>query len=124
MISAPSPTIGNFWFDRRAGEFSPDVLVTDSRRSFPLAVRLKGVTGARVFTFFLDHLEKTDRKGRDGDGHVRCRRALRLVPAGDRVVVPGADPGPTTTPTGSFAINGLARWPASLRWRALLGLEK
>ena len=71
VISMPSPTIGNFWFDRRAGEFSPDVLVTDSRRSFPLAVRLKGITGARVFTFFLDNLEKTDRKGRDVESLVR-----------------------------------------------------
>jgi len=33
---------------------------------------------------------------------------------------PAAEPVPNTTPTGSFAINGLARWPASQRWRALL----
>ena len=71
VISIPSPTVGNFWFDRKAREFAPDVIVTDSRRSFPLAVRLKGVTGARIFTFFLDHLEKTDRKGRDVESLVR-----------------------------------------------------
>lgn len=71
VISIPSPTVGNFWFDRRAREFAPDVLVTDSRRSFPLAVRLKRATGAKIFTFFLDALEKTDKKGRDVDSLVR-----------------------------------------------------
>lgn len=65
VIECLSPTVGNFWFDKKAAEFRPDVLVTDSRRSFPLAVRLKLVTGAKIFTFFLDRLEKTDRKGRD-----------------------------------------------------------
>lgn len=71
VISIPSPTVGNFWFDRKAREFAPDVLVTDSRRSFPLAVRLKRATGAKIFTFFLDNLEKTDKKGRDVDSLVR-----------------------------------------------------
>lgn len=65
VIECISPTVGNFWFDKKAVEFRPDVLVTDSRRSFPLAVRLKRITGAKIFTFFLDKLEKTDRKGRD-----------------------------------------------------------
>lgn len=65
VIQCVSPTVGNFWFDKKAAEFRPDVLVTDSRRSFPLATRLKKVTGAKVFTFFLDRLEKTNRKGRD-----------------------------------------------------------
>jgi glycosyltransferase involved in cell wall biosynthesis len=65
IIQCLSPTVGNAWFDRKAAAFAPEVIVTDSRRSFPLAVRLKRVTGAKVFTFFLDHLEKTDRKGRD-----------------------------------------------------------
>lgn len=45
--------------------------------------------------------------------------AVPLVPGADS----GADPGHATTPTGSFAINGLSRWPASLRWRALLNLK-
>lgn len=65
VIECISPTVGNFWFDKRAVQFRPDVIVTDSRRSFPLAARLKILTGAKVFTFFLDKLEKTDRKGRD-----------------------------------------------------------
>ncbi len=71
VIQCISPTVGNFWFDRKAAEFSPDVLITDSRRSFPLATRLKTITGAKMFTFFLDDLEKTDRKGRDVQSLVR-----------------------------------------------------
>lgn len=65
VIQCLSPSVGNLWFDKKAREFAPDVIVTDSRRSFPLATRLKKITGAKVFTFFLDSLEKTDRKGRD-----------------------------------------------------------
>ena len=71
FIQCLSPTLGNFWFDRKAKEFSPDVIVTDSRRSFPLAARLKQITGAKVLTFFLDRLQKTDRKGRDLDSLIR-----------------------------------------------------
>jgi len=71
VISCLSPGVGNAWFDRKAAAFAPDVLVTDSRRSFPLAVRLKRVTGAKLFTFFLDNLEKTDKKGRDVDSLIR-----------------------------------------------------
>lgn len=60
-----SPTVGNFWFDRKAAEFAPDIIVTDSNRSFPLAVRLKKVTGAMIFTFFLDPPAETAyKKGR------------------------------------------------------------
>lgn len=65
VISCPSPTVGNFWFDARAKAFDPDCILTDSRRSFPLATRLKKLTGKPVVTYFLDHLEKTDRPGRD-----------------------------------------------------------
>lgn len=72
VIQCLSPTIGNFWFDRRAAEFGPDVIVTDSNRSFPLSQRLKKITGAKVFTFFLDPIqdtapieEKAIKKGRD-----------------------------------------------------------
>ena len=71
VIQCLSPTVGNVWFDRKAREFAPDVIVTDSRRSFPLATRLKTVTGAKVLTFFLDSLEKTDRRGRDVDSLIR-----------------------------------------------------
>lgn len=71
VIQCLSPAVGNFWFDRKAAQFGPDAIITDSRRSFPLATRLKKVTGAKVFTFFLDGLEKTDRKGRDLDSLIR-----------------------------------------------------
>jgi len=60
-----SLTVGNDWFDKKAREFAPDILVTDSNRSFSLARRLKKVTGARIFTFFLDPpAETTHKKGR------------------------------------------------------------
>lgn len=65
VIQCLSPSVSNIWFDKKAAEFNPDVIITDSRRSFPLATRLKNITNAKVFTFFLDSLEKTDRKGRD-----------------------------------------------------------
>lgn len=65
VIQCPSPTVGNLWFDRKAREFDPDVIMTDSRRSFPLATRLKKLLDKPVVTYFLDHLEKTDRPGRD-----------------------------------------------------------
>ncbi len=71
VIQCLSPTVGNVWFDRKAREFAPDVIVTDSRRSFPLATRLKTVTGAKVLHLFLDSLEKTDRRGRDMDSLIR-----------------------------------------------------
>lgn len=65
VIQCISPTVGNFWFDRQAEKFAPDVIVTDSNRSFPLAQRLKIVTGALVFTFFLDPPAETAyKKGR------------------------------------------------------------
>ena len=65
VIQCPSPTVGNLWFDHKAREFDPDVIMTDSRRSFPLATRLKKLLNKPVVTYFLDHLEKTDRPGRD-----------------------------------------------------------
>ena len=65
VFTCPSPTVANLWFDLKARAFSPDVIMSDARRSFPLAVRLKRITGARSVTYFLDPLEKTDRPGRD-----------------------------------------------------------
>ena len=59
LIQCLSPTAGNFWFDRQAAEFKPEVIVTDSNRSFPLSQRLKKGTGAKVFTFFLDPIQDT-----------------------------------------------------------------
>ncbi len=65
VFCCPSPGVGNFWFDAKAKAFDPHVILTDSRRSFPLAIRLKKITGKPVVTYFLDNLEKTDRPGRD-----------------------------------------------------------
>lgn len=65
VISCPSVSTGNFYFDMKAKIFKPDVIMTDPRRSFPLAARIKNLTGAPVITYFLDPVEKTDRPGRD-----------------------------------------------------------
>ena len=65
VITCPSLGVGNMYFDLRAKLFRPDVIMTDPRRSFPLAARIKRVTGAPVITYFLDPVEKTDRPGRD-----------------------------------------------------------
>ena len=65
VITCPSASVGNSYFDFRAKRFRPDVIMTDHRRSFPLATRLKHITHAPVITYFLDPLWKTDKKGRD-----------------------------------------------------------
>ena len=64
-ICCPSITVGNFYFDYMAKKFAHDLIMTDSRRSFPLATRLKKITGAKIITYFLDALEKLYKKGRD-----------------------------------------------------------
>ena len=65
VITCPSVSVGNAYFDFRAKRFRPDVIMTDHRRSFPLATRIKHITQAPVITYFLDPVEKTDRPGRD-----------------------------------------------------------
>ena len=71
VITCPSPSVGNLYFDMRAKRFKPDVIMTDPRRSFPLASRIKKITGAPVITYFLDPVDKTDKKGRDIPSLVR-----------------------------------------------------
>lgn len=65
VITCPSVSVGNMYFDFRAKRFMPDVIMTDHRRSFPLAVRIKKLTNAPIITYFLDPLDKLDKPGRD-----------------------------------------------------------
>ena len=65
VITCPSAGVGNPYFDFRAKLFRPDVIMTDPRRSFPLATRIKRITHAPVITYFLDPIDKTDKPGRD-----------------------------------------------------------
>ena len=65
VITCPSISVGNAYFDFRAKRFRPDVIMTDHRRTFPLATRIKQITHAPIITYFLDPLWKTDKKGRD-----------------------------------------------------------
>ncbi len=54
VIQCPSLTASNPWLIRKARHFAPDVIITDARRSFPLAQRIKALTSARVVTVFHD----------------------------------------------------------------------
>ena len=54
VIQCASITIDNTWFVKQALAFKPDVIITDSRRSFPLAQRVTEATGAKVVTVFHD----------------------------------------------------------------------
>ena len=65
VITCPSITVGNSYFDFMAKRFKPDIIMTDPRRSFPLAIRIKKLIKSPVITYFLDPVEKTDRPGRD-----------------------------------------------------------
>lgn len=54
VIQCASITIDNVWFVKQAMAFKPDVIITDSRRSFPLAQRIYEATGVKVVTIFHD----------------------------------------------------------------------
>ena len=69
VISIPSVTVGNFWFDKKAREFAPDVLVTDSRRSFPLPCGSTSDGGENFHLLSGQPGKRT--KGRDVDSLVR-----------------------------------------------------
>lgn len=65
VITCPSIGVGNSYFDFMAKRFRPDIIMTDHRRSFPLAVRLKNITHSPIAAYFLDPIYKTDKPGRD-----------------------------------------------------------
>lgn len=65
VITCPSVGVGNPYFDLRAKLFRPDVIMTDPRRSFPLATRIKRLTHAPIITYFLDPIYKANKPGRD-----------------------------------------------------------
>jgi len=54
VIQCPSLTVGNAWLVRQAKKTRPDIIITDSRRAFPLSQRIKEKTGAKVVTVFHD----------------------------------------------------------------------
>jgi hypothetical protein len=62
VIQCASITIDNAWFVKQARAFKPDVIITDSRRSFPLALRIYEATGVKVVTVFHDP-PQLERKG-------------------------------------------------------------
>ncbi len=62
VIQRPAVTADSHQLVRQAVAFNPDILFTDSRRSFPLAQRIRGETGVKVVTVFHDP-PQLDRKG-------------------------------------------------------------
>ena len=62
VIQNISVTVDNARLIQRAKQFQPDILITDSRRSFPFAMRIKAQTGVKVITIFHDP-PQFERKG-------------------------------------------------------------
>jgi len=55
VIQIPSLTVGNPWLRRQARRFKPDIIITDARRSFPLAAKISvEQPRARLITVFHD----------------------------------------------------------------------
>lgn len=65
VIQCLSVTVDNAWLVKRAVQFHPDVLITDARRSFPLARRIRSRTTAKVVTIFHDP-PQFERRGNRG----------------------------------------------------------
>lgn len=65
VIQCFSATVSNSWFIKQALKFQPDVIITDSRRSFPFALQIQKRTETRVVTVFHDP-PQYDRRGERG----------------------------------------------------------
>ena len=65
VIQSISVTVDPIRLIKQAIQFQPDVLITDARRSFPLARRIQAQTGAKVVTIFHDP-PQFERKGNRG----------------------------------------------------------
>ena len=65
VLQSPPFAVDNPVLIRRGIKFNPDVIITDSRRAFPLAKGIKEKTGAKMITVFHDS-PQLDRKGNRG----------------------------------------------------------
>ncbi len=54
VFQCPSLTVSHPWLIKQACQFSPDIIITDARRSFSLSQRIQKQTGAKVITVFHD----------------------------------------------------------------------
>jgi glycosyltransferase involved in cell wall biosynthesis len=60
-VNADSPKLV-----KKAISFRPDVIITDARRAFPLALKIKLISGAKLVTVFHDSIwNKPDKKNRE-----------------------------------------------------------
>ncbi|MDI6796500.1 MAG: glycosyltransferase [Desulfatibacillaceae bacterium] len=65
VIQDLSPTVASPFLAARARRFSPHVVITDSRRTFPFALKIKQAIGAKLVTIFHDP-PQMDRNGSRG----------------------------------------------------------
>jgi len=67
VIQELSFTVGSTRLINRAVDFSPDIIITDSRRAFPFAQRIQHETGAKLITVFHDppQLDRTGKRSID-----------------------------------------------------------
>ena len=66
VIQCLSLSVKNKWLIKKAIQFKPDVIISDSRRAYPLAQEVRKKTGARVITIFHDPPQDNKmRPGRD-----------------------------------------------------------
>ena len=71
VIQCPSFTVHNCWLIRQAIKFRPDIIITDARRSFPFAQRIRKKTGAKVVTVFHDPDTNSKKHGRSTQALVK-----------------------------------------------------
>lgn len=84
-----SPTVVSQAALKMAGEFRPDVLITDGRRGFPLALAIREKFATPIVTNFMDSVTGKDKPGRT-IGEIRAHSAawtspeMRWVEAAER----------------------------------------
>lgn len=64
VLSYLSPTVTSATALKLARDFAPDVLLSDSRRAFPLALEIHERTGTPIITIFMDAPQDKNKKGR------------------------------------------------------------
>lgn len=64
VLSYVSPFVTSSAALGLARDFAPDVLISDSRRAFPLALQIHERTGTPIITIFMDPPQNKEKKGR------------------------------------------------------------
>jgi len=64
VMQSYSVTVSNPWIRKKAQDFGPHAIITDARRSFPLAQQVRRITNASVITVFHDPPAFKNKNGR------------------------------------------------------------